>query len=182
MLIAVGSRSGKAGKTAIICSLLGALPGRWEAVKISGHLHGAAGPWVIEEERDRAGPHSTSRYLRAGAFRSWLLRAGTAGLAGALPALRQVLSEAGNALVESNRIVDSIRPDVFLFVETPARGPEAKAGVARYAALADAIIVAGAEAVEATADKPVFRAGPPGFTADALTEFVLGRIKQDPTG
>lgn len=181
MLIAVGSRSRNTGKTSVVCNLLGALPGRWEAVKISSHVHEAAEPWVLEEELDRAGPHDTSRYLRAGASRAWLLRAERASLTEALPALRHVLAQAGNALIESNRIVDVIRADVFLFVETPGNERSAKAGAGRYAALADAIIVVGSASIDA-AGKPVLRAAPPGFMAGELADFVLRLIERGSAG
>ncbi|HVX67033.1 MAG TPA: hypothetical protein VHA11_10545 [Bryobacteraceae bacterium] len=143
MLIAVGSHSRKTGKSSLVCELVRAIPeARWTVVKISGHEHGVAGAWSLEEEHDAGGRHDTSRYLEAGAARAWLLRHSPGGLTAAVPALRQLIAAAGNTILESNRILEFIQPDLHVFVRNEATA-EFKESARAWAARADVTVLAG---------------------------------------
>jgi hypothetical protein len=140
MLIAVGSHSRNAGKTSLICGLIRAIPeGRWTAVKISGHEHGAAGSYELTEESDAAGAHDTCRYLHAGAVRSYLLRHTPGRLSDAIPELRALLDRSGNAILESSRVLDFVQPDLFVFVRNESTA-EFKESARAYEPRADAIV------------------------------------------
>jgi hypothetical protein len=141
VVIAVGSHSRKAGKTSLVCALIRAFPeARWTAVKISGHEHGAGEAYTLTEESDAAGPHDTSRYLRAGAARSYLLRSTPGRLAEAIPALRAVLEAGENTILESSRVVEFIQPDLFLFVLHES-APQFKETARAYLPRADRVVV-----------------------------------------
>lgn len=135
MVIAVGSHGRNTGKTSLVCALIRAIPeARWTAVKISGHEHDD--PCALTQETDAGGPHDTSRYLRAGAARAYLLQG---SLADALPDLHALLGGSPNAILESSRVVDFIRPDLFLFVRNES-APEFKEEARAYEPRANAIV------------------------------------------
>jgi hypothetical protein len=142
MLIAIGSHSRKTGKSRLVCDLVRAIPeAHWTVVKISGHEHGAAAAYSLQEERDAGGRHDTSRYLQAGAAHAWLLRHAPGGLAEAVPALRELIAAAGNTILESNRILQFIQPDLYVFVRNEASA-EFKDSARAWAARADATVLA----------------------------------------
>jgi hypothetical protein len=127
-LVVVGGHARSVGKTSVVAGLIAALPEmRWTAVKITQYGHGicsadgaacdcATGDhaWAITEEHDRSGESDSSRFLVAGAARSWWVRTRQGMLAEAMPALRERLS--GNVIVESNAVMKFLRPDVYLTV------------------------------------------------------------------
>jgi hypothetical protein len=140
VIIAIGSHCRKAGKTSLICALIRAIPeARWTVVKISGHQHGSDAPFALTGESDATGPHDTSRYLGAGAGKSFWLRARPDCLAGAIPALREILDRSGNAIIESSRVLEFIDPDLYLFVANDS-APEFKASARAHLLRADAIV------------------------------------------
>lgn len=142
MVIAIGSHSRKAGKSRLVCDLVRATPeARWTVVKISGHEHGLAESYSLEQEHNAAGRHDTSRYLEAGAARSYLLRHAPGRLAEAVPALRELIGAGGNTILESNRIVEHIRPDLHVFVRNAAAS-EFKAAARAWAGQADVTVQA----------------------------------------
>jgi hypothetical protein len=146
VVIAVGSHSRKAGKTSLICALIRAIPeARWTAVKVSGHEHGTDDPYTLTAESDPEGPHDSSRYLRAGAARSYLLLHAQGRLADAIPALRAVVDAGGNTILESSRVLEFIQPDLFLFVRNDSV-PEFKETARAYEPRADAIVAVGGAA------------------------------------
>src|ERR1700733_3773852 len=84
-IIVVGGGGRGAGKTALVCGLVRALPDiSWTAVKITshehGHEHGQDNPTPIWEETAPGEGSDTARYLAAGACRALLVTAGEDGL------------------------------------------------------------------------------------------------------
>jgi len=102
VMVIAGSGRG-AGKTAVGCALIAALPEfRWAVVKVSPHLHGVEpGIW---EEADRESDKDTGRYLASGAERAFLVSGELDSRAMALEA-RVRASGCDALLVESNRIL-----------------------------------------------------------------------------
>lgn len=122
-LIVVGGHSRGVGKTSTIEQILRARPGeRWTAVKISAHRHARAdGAAPLVEEARLASPLTqTGRYLAAGASRALLCRTPDARLAETEQLLQGLLAEGARVIVESNRIARLVRPDVLLFLLSPA--------------------------------------------------------------
>ncbi len=118
-LIVVGGHSRGVGKTATIEKVLRARPGEaWAAVKISAHRHAPAGaaPPVIEEAHEPSPLTQTGRYLAAGAGRAWLCRCPSQRLQDAAGFVDRLRDEGWNVIVESNRIVRCLAPDLLLFV------------------------------------------------------------------
>jgi hypothetical protein len=132
--LVVGGPTRNIGKTALVVDLLRALPEyRWTAIKITqyGHdicaVHGescdcapAEHSFALSWETDCGGRSDTSRFLAAGGERALWLRVRAGELAQALPALRAELAETGNVIIESNSILQFLRPDVYLVVLHPA--------------------------------------------------------------
>lgn len=141
--LVVGGHARGVGKTALVVDVIRAFPeAAWTAVKISSHGHGA---WpeqtvdrdtaangavaelgaILEEETDRAGGTDSSRFLAAGARRAFWLRARPGSLAEGMNLLRRALDGADNVIVESNAVLEFIRPELFLMVVDHVR-PELK--------------------------------------------------------
>jgi hypothetical protein len=104
MLVIVGGNSRKAGKTSYIEKLIRKAPERhWSVVKITTHPH-----------KTHPGLGDTGRYRHAGAKNVYLIEAPE--LEQALSEIRQILSGAENVIIESNRILDYLKPDLCVFV------------------------------------------------------------------
>ena len=74
-IIVVGGGGRGAGKTALVCGLMRALPEiPWTAVKITSHEHGHRAKPIFEETAPGQGT-DTARYLAAGARRALLVTA-----------------------------------------------------------------------------------------------------------
>lgn len=184
MLLVVGGQASKVGKTSVVEGLIRSLPGcHWTALKISGHSHGGRGPCELTEERE-AGPGDSGRYLAAGARRSFWLRAAPGELRAALPALREILAAGPHTVIESNSILEFLRPDLFLFVLDTARG-DLKHSALRFIGRADALVVIergdGLPAwtgipQESWDAKPRFAARPPDYVPAALSAYVRERL------
>ncbi len=120
-IIVVGGGGPGAGKTALICGLIRALPEiRWTAIKVTSDAHNKQTP--IWEETDRGAETDTSRYLAAGARRSFLVTASDGELG---DVVKQVLNEHSSApaiIFESNRVLCHLRPDLCLAAATNPHG------------------------------------------------------------
>ena len=133
MILVVGGSSRKSGKTTVVCEILRAFPDiRWTVVKLTTHAH------------DPAVYGDTDRYRDAGAAR--------AILAQDLPALE------GDVIIESNRVLDVLAPDLFVFV---AGDSEWKPSAERHAMRAD-VIVSGHATPELVERIRLLRARDPG--------------------
>ena len=119
-VIVVGGGGRGAGKTALVCGLMRALPEiSWTAVKITTHEHGKATP--IWEETTPGDRSDTARYLAAGARRALLVTAGEdasgAGQNPLGPIVEKILRECpprGGVIFESNSVLGHVRPEVCL--------------------------------------------------------------------
>jgi hypothetical protein len=175
MLVVVGGHARKTGKTAVVCALIRAVAeAGWTAVKIARHAHGG-GAYQIDEET-APGATDTGRYLAAGARRAFLVRTAPGGLSAAMPAVRGILDLGPHAIVESNSILEFVRPDLYLAVAAADR-PEFKESAGRYFARADAIVVVDAGDVPgAWSGRPRFPVAPPLFASPELAELVRARL------
>jgi hypothetical protein len=135
MIVVVGGHSRNIGKTSVVAGLISALPAYdWTAVKITQFGHGVCStsgencecatdpdhPFALTREKPDARGTDTARFLQAGARESLWLRTRAGELGFAMPALRRVLDRASNAIIESNSVLQFLRPDVYLVVLDPS--------------------------------------------------------------
>ena len=202
-LIVIGGHSRSVGKTSVVAGLIAALPEyNWTALKITQYGHGICSmdgepchcatedhSWAISEELDRSGESDTSRFLAAGAARSWWVRTEQGRLAEAMPAVRGKLAAAENAILESNSILKFVRPDLYLTVLDPATA-DFKKSAQEFMDRADAVILHQSETAEvawrqislkAVAQRPVFRISPPPYVTPQLIEFVRRELNTEDT-
>lgn len=142
-LIVVGGHSRGVGKTATIEHVLGARQNEpWAAVKVSAHRHAPDDLGVpLVEEQDEPSPHTqTGRYLAAGAARAFLCRTPEARLAQTADFIEGLRDAGTHVIVESNRILHCVDPDLVLFVVSPPID-DWKASSAYAVARADALVL-----------------------------------------
>src|SRR6059058_5528651 len=111
-IIVIGGQSRNVGKTSVVAGVIAALRSyNWTAFKITQFGHGRCSLdgkpcncatddrcWAINQEKDAAGKSDTSRFLAAGATRSYWVRTEQGRLAEALPLLRKRIAEAENTI------------------------------------------------------------------------------------
>jgi hypothetical protein len=128
MLVVVGGHSRNVGKTSVVCGIIeGLRDWNWTAIKITQYGHGVCThegeacecadprhPVAVSEETGADATTDSGRFLAAGAGRAYWLRTSMGHLAEALPRLRHLLSGSENTIVESNSLVQLLRPDLFL--------------------------------------------------------------------
>ncbi len=120
-IIVVGGNGRDAGKTALICGLVRALPEfAWTAVKITSHGHGHAQP--VWEETSAGQGTDTARYLAAGARRALLVTADDDGLGPIAQQIRRECAPGVCVIFESNRILQHLRPDLCLAAASNLKG------------------------------------------------------------
>ncbi len=196
-IIVIGGQSRNLGKTSVVAGLIAAIPSyNWTAFKITQFGHGqcsldgepchcatADHTWAISEEKDHSGKSDSSRFLAAGAKRSFWVRTEQGRLAEAMPLLRRRLSESENAILESNSILKFIRPDLYITVLDPAT-EDFKTSAQEFLDRADATILHEAgefrwrgTSLKPVIDKPVFHIRPPNYVTDEIVEFVERRMK-----
>ena len=199
-LVVVGGSTRNIGKTSVVAGLIAALRERnWTAIKITQYGHGicsadgeacdcatADHTIAISEERDRSGGSDSSRYLVAGAKRSLWVRTQQGELFEAMPRLRREMAEAGDVIVESNSILQFLRPDLFLSVLDPAV-EDFKGSARRYLDRADVILMTRRVGSEATWQKSlggllrrskVMYFDPESYVSEELVRFVDDRLAQ----
>jgi len=114
-IIVVGGSSRGAGKTALVCGLIAALPEfRWTAVKVTTHDHGQPKP--IWEEKTAGQRTDTARYLAAGAERALLVATQPDELGRIAHQLLQNQKPQPYMIFESNSILSFLQPDLCLAV------------------------------------------------------------------
>jgi hypothetical protein len=94
MIVVVGGSSRKAGKTTVMCEIIAATAeANWTAIKLTSHAH----------DPSRTG--DTERYRAAGAVKA---------------IIAQTLPEHpdGNVIIESNSVLATLVPDLFVFVQS----------------------------------------------------------------
>ncbi|MGO9325411.1 MAG: hypothetical protein ACLP07_12695 [Terracidiphilus sp.] len=112
-IIVVGGGGRGAGKTALVCGLMRALPEiPWTAVKITTHEHGKAAP--IWEETTPGNTTDTARYLAAGARRALLVAATESALGSIVQQLLDEHPRPAGVIFESNSVLGHVRPEVCL--------------------------------------------------------------------
>jgi hypothetical protein len=197
-IIVIGGHSRSVGKTSVVAGLIAALPSyNWTAFKVTQFGHGrcslngkpchcatADHTWAISEEKDRSGKSDSSRFLVAGAKRSYWVRTEQGRLAEAVPAISLRIAESQNAILESNSILKFLQPDLYLSVLDPAVEDfktSAVAGLPR----ADAFILSssngdfhwGSISLSELERRPTFRVHPPQYVTTEIAEFVESKLK-----
>ena len=197
MLVVVGGHSRNIGKTSVVAGLIRALlQARWTAVKITQHGHGicsAAGepcdcaidythPYALDQQ---TAPDSTDsgRFLAAGADRSWWLRTRVGELGHGMPALRHILQDGVNAILESNSVLQFLNPDLYLAV-LDFSVEDFKDSTRRYLDRADALVITGPPAQPPwpgvppgwLEQKPRFPVSRPTFVSEDLVRFVASAL------
>ena len=142
-VIVVGGHTRSIGKTQLVCDLISAFPeAKWVAGKITQYGHGVCAQngehcdcapdehicALSWETRADSGTDS-GRFLAAGAQRSFWLRTKQGFLAEGMPLLRAALREAessnrdgpGNLILESNTLLQFVKPSLYLMVLDPAK-------------------------------------------------------------
>src|ERR1700743_2241209 len=153
-IIGVGGHTRSIGKTQLVCDIVSALPeANWIAGKITQYGHGVCAQngqdcdcapddhvCPISWKRDSNTGTDSSRFLAAGAQRSFWLRTKQGFLAEGMPLLRSALDAVANAtsvaapaattsfsspaihvILESNTLLQFLNPDLFLMVLHPAK-------------------------------------------------------------
>lgn len=200
MLVVVGGHSRNIGKTSVVAGLIRKLRDRkWIAVKITQYGHGVCSrdgkscecsggtdadhPFALSEEYEPSGTDS-GRFLAAGAERSFWLRTPAGELAQAAGTVKKLLQQGENIIVESNSLVELVRPDVFLML-LDFSCEDFKASSLRFMDQADAFVVIDcginaplwADISRGLWDqKPQFLVKPPNYVTAAVAAFVRERL------
>ena len=141
-VIVVGGHTRSVGKTQLVCDLITAFPNEnWIAGKITQYGHGvcaqngencdcAPDEHVCAISWEKCASESDSgRFLAAGARRSFWLRTKQGFLAEGMPLLRAALhdllgadrSEPGRIILESNTLLQFLKPSLYLMVLDPSK-------------------------------------------------------------
>jgi hypothetical protein len=204
-VIVIGGHSRSVGKTSVVAGLIAALPAyHWTALKITQYGHGVCSlngeschcatddhSWAISEEKDRSGDSDTSRFLVAGAVRSWWVRTEQGRLAEAIPTIRRKLIESENVILESNSILKFVRPNLYLPVLDPATA-DFKRSAQEFLDQADAVILHASKesnggkaawtnvSLKPVAGCPIFEIRPPEYVTDEIVQFVRNKVTTTP--
>jgi len=196
--IVVGGHSRSVGKTSVVAGLISALrEHKWSAFKITQYGHGICsrdgGPcdcacadhsWAVSEEHDRSGETDTSRFLVAGAVRSWWVRTEQGRLAEAMPLVREKIAAAPYSIIESNSVMEFLKPDLYLTV-LDAGTADFKQSARKFLHEADAFLLHSQSGKEpAWSDisagtikpKPRFLIRPPDYVTDEIVDFVRSSL------
>jgi hypothetical protein len=198
MLVVVGGHSRNIGKTSVVAGLIRSLRDcHWTAVKVTQFGHGVCSrhdetcgcevdsdqAFAISEEYE---PNRTDsgRFLGAGAERSFWLRTPAGELARAAGTIRKILDQNANVIVESNSIVELVKPDLFLML-LDFSCEDFKASSMRFLDRADAFVVMD-RGINAPLwadvargvwdDKPQILVTPPRYVTKELTALVRSRM------
>lgn len=199
-IIVVGGHSRNIGKTSVVAGLISRMQHyRWTAFKITQYGHGfctADGSpcscqtddhtIAVSEERSRTSGTDTARFLDAGATRSIWVRARQGSLAVAMPRIRNELALAENVVIESNSILQFLKPDLYLTVLDAATA-DFKDSARLFLDRADAVLMRGNRglvprwqrvSLKLIEGKPCFVVAPPDYISDEIVEFVEQRLAQ----
>jgi hypothetical protein len=202
MLLVVGGHSRNIGKTSVVAGIIRKLRAqKWTAAKITlygndvcAHDGGTCGCEPASGEAfeltEEYAPNDTDtgRFLKAGAERSFWLRAPAGELARATGAIRKIIASSENVIVESNSILEVVTPDLFLMV-LDFSCEDFKASSLRYMDRADAFLVIDKgingplweDVARGQWDsKPQFLVKPPAYVNAAVTEFVKSKLSAAP--
>lgn len=196
-IVVVGGQSRNVGKSSVVAGLIARLPERrWTAFKITQYEHafctanGAPCACVtadhsvaISEEQSASLRTDTARFLAAGAARSFWVRTRQGRLAEAMPRIQKELAAAENSILESNRVMEFLQPDVYLTV-LDASLTDWKVSARLHLNRADAVLLRATNTQPSwpgiSADLlhgiPQFQIEPPDYLTDAVVAFVRERI------
>jgi hypothetical protein len=199
-VVVVGGNSRNIGKTSVVASLIASLPEmRWTAFKITQHGHhlcdgsrracNCTPPGhtiAFTEETNRTSGKDSARFLYAGAVRSFLLRTRQGSLQDAMPMLREKCAAAENAILESNSVIEFMRPDLYLVVLDPTTA-DFKTSTALFLDRADAILWRSGSTVRRQSSwppeiaalieaKPKFLIAPPNCISQEVVAMVRERL------
>jgi molybdopterin-guanine dinucleotide biosynthesis protein len=201
-IVVVGGHTRNIGKTSVVAGLIAALPEfSWIAIKITQFGHGVCSAngepcdcetadhtIAVSEERDRTSGADSSRYLAAGAVKSFWVRTRQGQLAEAMPRIRQLIASAedagGTVIVESNSVLRFLQPDLSLSVLDPSV-TDFKDSAKRYLDRVDALVmpegadvVSGWEGVSARllATKRRFTFRAPEYCTPELATYVADEL------
>ena len=192
-LVAVGGHARNVGKTSVVEGLIRAFPARpWTAVKLSSHRHATSGPGEagpapgrceIHEATRRDGSSDTARDLAAGAARSLWMRIEGDSPGTAESCLMPVLRSSRFAIVESNRLVRWVRPDLAILVLRYDAG-EFKESARFFLEHADAVVAVNPDGLRPPwpgvsriiSGIPQFVAQDPRILPEGLVDFAARRI------
>lgn len=189
-LLLIGGHTRSVGKTALVVDVIRAFAeAQWTAVKITQYGHGVCSingaacgcapdqhTFSLDVETSRDNRTDTSRFLVAGAARSLWLRTKQGRLAEAIPMLRDALRGAGNAIIESNSLMDLLRPALYVVVLDPAQA-DFKESARQHLDRADAFVLRSAAPDRAWAEiSPRLFAGRPAFLQPLGTPLPEGLV------
>jgi hypothetical protein len=204
-ILVIGGHTRNVGKTSVVAGLISALPGfHWTALKITQYGHGVCSAngktcdcatadhsFAVTEEKSRSGETDTSRFLAAGADRSWWVRTRQGHLAEAMPRIRKILATTANAIIESNSILRFVKPDLYLTVLDPQTA-DFKASAQTFLDRADAVLmhsVADSDQpawervlLKPVSDRRIFAINPPHYLTPEIVEFVRERLVSSAPG
>ena len=173
-LIVVGGHTRSIGKTQLVCDVIGAFAAAgWIAGKITQYGHGVCAQngedcdcapdehvCAINWEKSSDSGTDSARFLAAGAKRSFWLRTKQGFLAEGMPLLRGALqqtmdggSEMAPIIIESNSLLQFLKPSLYFAVVDPAKEDfkdSARAALDR----ADAIVLRGTFSADADRAEP----------------------------
>ena len=191
--IVVGGHSRNVGKTSIAAGLIWAFRKYpWTAIKISSHRHAniAVFPnrdpgcfYEIYEEENREGTSDTSRFLAAGACRSLWMRIEEDHADMGMQQLRSILQSYPFVMIESNRVLSVMRPDLYLMV-LRYDTKDFKESARRLLKQADAVVALNPDSVpppwegvsDFLTDIPQFITKDPRVMPAGLIDFVKSRL------
>jgi len=212
-VVVVGGHSRDIGKTSVMVGLIRTVklagppgpldhlgrPG-WTAVKVTQYGHGICShdgapcgcepgehPFALTEERDASARADTCRFLAAGARRSLWLRVRQGQLATAFPVLQQALAGEDWVMIESNGIVEFLRPDLYLMVMDSSRR-DFKESARRFFERANALVAVESRRqgrqdkawpdvrLSGARHKPVFPVSARDYSSPELAEFVTRKL------
>jgi hypothetical protein len=200
MLVVVGGHSRNIGKTSVVAGLIRKLRDcKWTAVKITQYGHGvcsqdgkececstgtdAEHPFALSEEYE-PGTTDSGRFLAAGAERSFWLRTPAGELAKAAGTVQKLLRQGEHVIVESNSVVELVKPDLFLML-LDFGCEDFKPSSLRFMDRADAFVVIDrginaplwADISQGLWDgKPQFLVKPPKYVTNEVCSFVRERL------
>jgi hypothetical protein len=198
MLVVVGGHSRNIGKTSVVAGLIRKLRDKkWTAVKITQYGHGicsqkgeACGceadagpehPFSLSEEYE-PGKTDSGRFLAAGAERSFWLRTPQGELAQAASTVKKLMGQSENVIVESNSVLEIVKPDLFLMV-MDFGCEDFKASSLKFMDRADAFVVVDRGINEVLWEhvaagiwegRPKFMVKPPRWVTAEMARFVAG--------
>ena len=202
-IVVVGGHSRNIGKTSVVAGLIRALREmRWTAFKVTQFGHGVCTAngepcdcetdehlVAVSEERNADSGTDSSRYLAAGAERSFWVRTRQGNLSAAMTRVRKELQAAelagGNAIIESNSVMRFLRPDLYLTVLDQGTA-DFKDSARLFLDRADALLLRSSGLAlkpnwdgvsgKLVAGKPEFVIAPPEYMTAELVDFVRERL------